>query len=106
MANSKKGGKKGEKSPARTTTDGLNTLNQRKITHSFQSKYGHEAKNKEEEIEFSQDKDLEEDAGEEESTKGNETNEARSEYEQTDQAMNQVNRTLPPGGAGRPLSKA
>ena len=62
MANSKKGGKKGKKSPARTTTDGLNTLNQRKITHSFQSKYGHEANNEEVEINFIQDKDTEEDA--------------------------------------------
>ena len=76
MANNKKAGRK-KKSPSRMANEGLNNLGQRKITQSFRTRNGDEAKNEEEEIDFSSAKDKDpEDEVEEASIKGNETTDA------------------------------
>ena len=75
----RKGAKKSKKSPARTSNEGLNTLNQRKITQSFR------ARNEEEEIEFSKDnKTANEQTEEEHQTNEHEPNEVEQAYKNTD----------------------
>ena len=90
----KKGGKKPRKSPARASNEGINALNQRKITQSFR------ARNEEEEIDFSHStptsktimKETQEETteGTQEETKEIDNNQATSDNTTTNHAANKI----------------